>query len=84
MNNGVIDMDKASLVTGAAGGVGTVALALLSRLGYQVIASTGRPTAARMIAMATSDAEGIPATPIEVTSAITTIVNCTPKPSSRP
>jgi acrylyl-CoA reductase (NADPH) len=30
------------LVTGAAGGVGSVAIALLARLGYQVIASTGR------------------------------------------
>ena len=31
------------LVTGAAGGVGSVAIALLSKLGYKVIASTGRP-----------------------------------------
>ncbi len=31
------------LVTGAAGGVGSVAVALLARLGYQVAASTGRP-----------------------------------------
>jgi acrylyl-CoA reductase (NADPH) len=30
------------IVTGAAGGVGSVAVALLSKLGYQVIASTGR------------------------------------------
>lgn len=30
------------LVTGAAGGVGSVAISLLSRLGYHVIASTGR------------------------------------------
>jgi acrylyl-CoA reductase (NADPH) len=30
------------VVTGAAGGVGSVAIALLSRLGYSVIASTGR------------------------------------------
>jgi acrylyl-CoA reductase (NADPH) len=30
------------VVTGAAGGVGTVAIALLSKLGYRVIASTGR------------------------------------------
>jgi acrylyl-CoA reductase (NADPH) len=30
------------LVTGAAGGVGSVAVALLSRLGYRVVASTGR------------------------------------------
>jgi acrylyl-CoA reductase (NADPH) len=31
------------LVTGAAGGVGSVAVALLSRLGHRVMASTGRP-----------------------------------------
>ena len=31
------------LVTGAAGGVGSVAVALLSRLGYRVAAMTGRP-----------------------------------------
>jgi acrylyl-CoA reductase (NADPH) len=31
------------LVTGAAGGVGSVAVALLSRGGYRVVASTGRP-----------------------------------------
>jgi len=30
------------VVTGAAGGVGSVAVALLAKLGYQVIASTGR------------------------------------------
>jgi acrylyl-CoA reductase (NADPH) len=33
----------AVIVTGAAGGVGSVAVALLARLGYRVIASTGRP-----------------------------------------
>lgn len=33
----------AVLVTGAAGGVGSVAVALLARLGFPVIASTGRP-----------------------------------------
>ena len=31
------------VVTGAAGGVGSVAVSVLSRLGYHVIASTGRP-----------------------------------------
>ena len=30
------------LVTGAAGGVGTIAIALLSKLGFKVVASTGR------------------------------------------
>ncbi|MFF3979629.1 MDR family oxidoreductase [Streptomyces sp. NPDC001828] len=34
------------LVTGAAGGVGSVAVALLARLGHRVIASTGRPAEA--------------------------------------
>jgi acrylyl-CoA reductase (NADPH) len=32
------------VVTGAAGGVGSVAIAVLSKLGYHVIASTGRPS----------------------------------------
>ncbi len=31
------------VVTGASGGVGSVAIALLARLGYHVVASTGRP-----------------------------------------
>jgi acrylyl-CoA reductase (NADPH) len=31
------------LVTGAAGGVGTIAIAILAKLGFHVIASTGRP-----------------------------------------
>jgi acrylyl-CoA reductase (NADPH) len=31
------------VVTGAAGGVGSVAVSILAKLGYQVIASTGRP-----------------------------------------
>ncbi len=36
-------VDGPVLVTGAAGGVGSVAIAVLSRLGYRVAASTGRP-----------------------------------------
>ena len=39
---GVKPGDKEVLVTGAAGGVGSVAVALLDKLGYQVAASTGR------------------------------------------
>ena len=35
--------DGEVLVTGAAGGVGSVAIALLARLGHRVIAATGRP-----------------------------------------
>lgn len=34
------------LVTGANGGVGSIAIALLAKLGYRVIASTGRPAEA--------------------------------------
>jgi acrylyl-CoA reductase (NADPH) len=34
------------VVTGAAGGVGSVAVALLAKLGYHVVASTGRPAEA--------------------------------------
>lgn len=41
-NHGVQPGDGPVLVTGAAGGVGSVAVALLARLGYEVIASTGR------------------------------------------
>lgn len=39
-----ITPDKGSIaVSGAAGGVGSIAVSLLSKLGYHVIASTGRP-----------------------------------------
>jgi len=37
------------LVTGAAGGVGSVAVSLLSKLGYQVVAVTGRPQEERYL-----------------------------------
>ena len=40
--NGVTPAKGSVLVTGAAGGVGSVAVALLAKLGYHVIASTGR------------------------------------------
>jgi acrylyl-CoA reductase (NADPH) len=40
--NGVTPARGPILVTGAAGGVGSVAIALLAKLGYQIIASTGR------------------------------------------
>jgi len=57
------------LVTGAAGGVGSVAVALLAKLGYAVMASTGRPEeagylrdlgAGEIIARAELAAEGRP------------------------
>lgn len=41
--HGVKPEDGEVLVTGANGGVGSFAVALLARLGYQVVASTGRP-----------------------------------------
>jgi acrylyl-CoA reductase (NADPH) len=41
--NGVTPDKGPVLVTGANGGVGSFAIALLSRLGYQVTAATGRP-----------------------------------------
>jgi len=40
---GVRPEDGEILVTGAAGGVGSIAIALLSKLGFKVAASTGRP-----------------------------------------
>ena len=40
--HGLSPKDGAMVVSGAAGGVGSVATAVLSRLGYHVIASTGR------------------------------------------
>lgn len=41
---GVKPEDGEILVTGAAGGVGSVAIAVLAKLGYEVIALTGRPS----------------------------------------
>jgi acrylyl-CoA reductase (NADPH) len=41
--HGVAPASGPVVVTGAAGGVGSVAVALLAKLGYRVIASTGRP-----------------------------------------
>jgi len=41
--HGLEPSDAGILVTGAAGGVGSVAVAILSTLGYHVLASTGRP-----------------------------------------
>jgi acrylyl-CoA reductase (NADPH) len=41
--HGVKPADGEILVTGAAGGVGSVAIAVLAKLGYSVVAVTGRP-----------------------------------------
>ena len=44
--HGLALTEREVVVTGAAGGVGSVAVALLARAGYQVVASTGRPAEA--------------------------------------
>ena len=43
-HHGIVPADGSILVTGAAGGVGSIAVALLGRLGYEVTATTGRLT----------------------------------------
>lgn len=47
--HGIKPAGGAILVTGAAGGVGSVAIALLAKLGFSVIASTGRPEEAEYL-----------------------------------
>ena len=47
--NGVTPAKGPVLVTGAAGGVGSVAVALLAKLGFDVTASTGRPEEAEYL-----------------------------------
>ncbi len=42
-DHGVTAGDGEVLVTGAAGGVGSIGVAVLAKLGYHVVASTGRP-----------------------------------------
>jgi len=42
-DHGLVPAAGEVLVTGAAGGVGSIAVAILARLGYQVAAVTGRP-----------------------------------------
>lgn len=67
--HGVAPGDGDVLVTGASGGVGSVAVALLSGRGYRVVASTGKPAeavylralgAAEVIDRATLSAQGTP------------------------
>lgn len=43
VRHGLKPKDGPVLVTGAAGGVGSIAVALLAALGHEVVASTGRP-----------------------------------------
>lgn len=47
--HGLGPTEREVLVTGAAGGVGSVAVALLARAGYKVVASTGRPSEAAFL-----------------------------------
>ena len=47
--HGVTPQAGPVLVTGAAGGVGSVACAILGKLGYHVVASTGRPEEAEWL-----------------------------------
>jgi len=47
--HGVLPASGPVVVTGAAGGVGSVAVALLAKLGYQIIASTGRASEAEFL-----------------------------------
>jgi acrylyl-CoA reductase (NADPH) len=49
-DHGVTPQKGPVLVTGAAGGVGSVATAILAHLGYEVAAVTGRPAAAEYLA----------------------------------
>ncbi|MEQ8493616.1 MAG: MDR family oxidoreductase, partial [Gammaproteobacteria bacterium] len=48
-DHGTRPEDGPILVTGSAGGVGSVAILLLARLGYEVTASTGRPETAEYL-----------------------------------
>jgi acrylyl-CoA reductase (NADPH) len=43
LNHGIKPEDGPVLVTGASGGVGSIAAMILASMGYRVTASTGRP-----------------------------------------
>lgn len=47
--HGVVPESGEILVTGAAGGVGSIAVAVLAKLGYRVVAVTGRPAEAEFL-----------------------------------
>ncbi len=49
LRNGLIPGQGEVLVTGASGGVGSVAIALLAKAGFTVVASTGKPTEAEYL-----------------------------------
>lgn len=79
---GIKPGDGQVLVTGAAGGVGSVAVCILSNLGYEVVASTGRPEthsyltdlgASSFIDRATLSAKGEPLTAEKWAGAVDTV-----------
>lgn len=49
INSGVKPEDGKILVTGATGGVGSISVGILGKLGYEVIACTGKPEAKEML-----------------------------------
>lgn len=49
VNSGVVPSDGDILVTGATGGVGSTAISILSKLGYNVIAATGKASEREML-----------------------------------
>jgi len=49
VNSGVKPADGDILVTGATGGVGSIAISILSKIGYDVIAATGKITEKEML-----------------------------------
>ncbi|MGB5824749.1 MAG: YhdH/YhfP family quinone oxidoreductase [Proteocatella sp.] len=49
INCGISPNDGDILVTGATGGVGSVAVSILNKLGYQIIAATGKPQSKDML-----------------------------------
>ena len=48
-DNGVRPENGPVLVTGASGGVGSIAVGILSRIGYEVAAGTGKPQARKLL-----------------------------------
>jgi acrylyl-CoA reductase (NADPH) len=48
-DHGVVPSSGPVLVTGATGGVGSMAVGMLAALGYEVVASTGKPAAAEFL-----------------------------------
>lgn len=49
INHGILPGDGKVLVTGASGAVGSMAVAMLAKAGYEVVASSGKPEFAEML-----------------------------------